>query len=67
MMSENKKDHLPLYGIGPALCYPMAVLSAVGIYLSAKRIIPGTVHKGSCAEKGLRTANAKCAIILDGR
>lgn len=40
---ENKK-HLPLYGIGPALCYPMAVLSAVGIWLSVKGILPGRIE-----------------------
>ncbi len=42
-MEKNKKDHLPLYGIGPALCYPMAVLTAVGIYLSVKGYISGTI------------------------
>ena len=40
---ENKK-HLPLYGIGPALCYPMAVLSAVGIWLSVKGILPCVIE-----------------------
>ena len=25
---NNKKGHLPVFGIGPALCYPMALLSA---------------------------------------
>ncbi len=44
---KSKKDHLPLYGIGPALCWPMAVLSAVGIYLSAKRIIPGAIENNA--------------------
>lgn len=37
---KNKKGHLPLFGIGPALCFPMAILSAIGILLSAKGIIP---------------------------
>ncbi len=41
-MKENR-DHLPVYGIGPALCYPMAVLSAIGIWMSEKEIIPGKV------------------------
>ena len=40
MVERKKKDHLPIYGIGPALCYPMAMLSAVGIWLSVKGIIP---------------------------
>lgn len=38
-----KNDHLPIYGIGPILCYPMALLSAIGIFLSAKGMIPGKV------------------------
>ncbi len=41
---ETKKNHLPIYGIGPALCYPMALLSAIGIWLSEKGIIPGTIE-----------------------
>ena len=40
---KNKK-HLPLYGIGPALCYPMAVLSAIGIWLSVKGILPCVIE-----------------------
>ena len=40
---KNKKDHLPVYGIGPALCYPMAFLSAIGIWLSGKGKIPGKI------------------------
>lgn len=44
MIMETKKNHLPIYGIGPALCYPMALLSAIGIWLSEKGIIPGTIE-----------------------
>ena len=40
---KKNKDHLPGYGIGPALCYPMALLSAVGIWLSVKGVIPGRI------------------------
>ncbi len=40
---NEKKEHLPVYGIGPALCYPMALLSAIGIWLSVKGIIPGRI------------------------
>lgn len=40
--TEGKK-HLPLYGIGPALCFPMAVLTALGIWLSVRGYIPGTI------------------------
>ena len=40
----KNREHLPLYGIGPALCYPMAVLSAVGIWLSVKGVLPGAIE-----------------------
>lgn len=36
----EEKNHLPLYGIGPAMCFPMAILSGVGIWLSVKGYIP---------------------------
>ena len=42
--TDHKKEHLPVIGIGPLLCYPMAVLSAIGIVLSVKGIIPGTIE-----------------------
>ncbi len=44
MNRQKGTNHLPIFGIGPALCYPMALLLAVGIYLSVKGIIPGTVE-----------------------
>lgn len=40
----EEKKHLPIYGIGPALCSPMAILSAIGIYLSNKGYIPGVIE-----------------------
>lgn len=40
---KNEKKHLPLYGIGPALCFPMGVLTAVGGVLSGKNIISGQI------------------------
>ena len=40
---KNKK-HLPLYGIGPVLCWSMAIITAIGIYCSAKKIIPGIIE-----------------------
>ena len=40
---ENKKKHLPLYGIGPALCSHMALLTAVCIWLANKGYIPGRI------------------------
>ena len=43
-MDRNPKEkHLPFYGIGPALCYPMAMLSAVGIWLDRRGYIPGAI------------------------
>lgn len=38
---DQKKEHLPLYGIGPILCFPMIVLTAVGVFLSEKKIYFG--------------------------
>ena len=40
---ENKKNHLPLYGIGPALCCSMALITAVCIWLANKGHIPGKI------------------------
>ena len=37
---KNEKQHLPLFGIGPILCFPMAIISAIAIYLSFKGLIP---------------------------
>ena len=42
-MEKKEKKHLPLYGIGPMLCWPMAVLTAAGIRLSVRGIIPGMI------------------------
>jgi hypothetical protein len=42
-MEKKEKKHLPLYGIGPMLCWPMAVLTAAGIWLSDRGIIPGAI------------------------
>ena len=44
MRSSKEKNHLPVYGIGPLLCSPMAMLTAVGIYCSSKGILPGVVE-----------------------
>ena len=40
---DNKKEHLPLYGIGPILCFPIVVLTAVGVFLSEKKYILGKI------------------------
>lgn len=44
MEKTKEKKHLPLYGIGPALCFPMAMLSAIGIWLASRGDIPGTIE-----------------------
>lgn len=41
--NDNKKEYLPLFGIGPGLCFPVAVITIAAIILSAKRIIPGQI------------------------
>ena len=41
---ENEKKHLPVFGIGPILCFPMAIISAVAIFLSIKGIIPFVIE-----------------------
>jgi protein-S-isoprenylcysteine O-methyltransferase Ste14 len=41
---KKNKEHLPLYGIGPLLCYPMAMLSTIAVFLSFKKLIPCTVE-----------------------
>lgn len=43
MSNQKEKKHLPLYGIGPALCFSMAIVTAFGIWLAKKRIIPGRI------------------------
>lgn len=44
MKNKDNKKHLPLYGIGPILCFPMALLTGIGIYCSAKGIISGLIQ-----------------------
>lgn len=41
---EDDKKHLPILGIGPILCFPMAVLSAVAIIASIKGLIPFAIE-----------------------
>lgn len=59
----DKKEHLPLFGIGPLLCYPIALLSAMGIILSVKGYIPGTINNS--ALKNIMTA-AGIFLIIEG-
>lgn len=40
---NKEKKHLPLYGIGPALCCSMALVTAVCIWLANKGYIPGKI------------------------
>ncbi|MBQ1904629.1 MAG: isoprenylcysteine carboxylmethyltransferase family protein, partial [Ruminococcus sp.] len=40
---EKKNEHLPVVGIGPVLCLPVAVVTAAAITASAYGIIPGAV------------------------
>lgn len=40
----KEKKHLPLYGIGPALCCSMAIVTAIGVWLSIKGMIPGNIE-----------------------
>ena len=41
---ENEKKHLPLFGIGPILCFPMAIISAAAIFLYIKGLIPFVIE-----------------------
>lgn len=38
----KNKNHLPLYGIGPILCLPLAITMIILFNLSVKKIIPTT-------------------------
>lgn len=42
--NKNEKKHLPLYGIGPALCCSMALITAACIWLANKGYIPGKIN-----------------------
>ena len=43
---DNKKNHLPLYGIGPALCFSMALVTVVCIWLANKGYIFNITYNG---------------------
>ena len=43
IMKKKERKHLPLYGIGPALCFSMALVTAVCIWLANKGFIPGKI------------------------
>ena len=38
----NNKEHLPIYGIGPLLCFPLVIIMLVLFVLSLMEIIPTT-------------------------
>lgn len=44
---ENEKKHLPVFGIGPILCFPMAVISAIAIFLSIRGMIPFVIENNA--------------------
>lgn len=46
-MGKKEEKHMPVYGIGPMLCWPMAVLTVAGIWMSVRGIIPGAIENGS--------------------
>jgi len=46
MKKEN--GHLPFFGIGPVLCFPMAIVTAIAILLSVKGILPLTISDPVC-------------------
>lgn len=45
---EKEKKHLPVFGIGPILCFPMVILSAIAIILSANGAIPFVITNKPC-------------------
>lgn len=63
MRSSKEKNHLPVYGIGPLLCCPMAMLTAVGIYCSSKGILPGVIEN---KEINIILFVAGILLILEG-
>ena len=52
----NDKKHLPVFGIGPILCFPMAVISAIAMYMSIKGLIPFAIENNV----------VKCVFIVLG-
>lgn len=56
-MKDN--NHLPLYGIGPILCIPTVVITAVFIFLSVKGLIPGSIQNN-----GIRTIQLIIGVML---
>lgn len=53
---RNDKKHLPVFGIGPILCFPMAIISAITIYMSIKGLIPFAIENNV----------VKCVFIVLG-
>lgn len=60
---EKKNEHLPIVGIGPVLCLPVAVVTAAAITASAYGIIPGAV--ANTAAKTIMLALG-ILLILEG-
>ena len=40
---KNNKEHLPIFGIGPIMCYPAGVITAAAAFMSYKGFIPGRI------------------------
>ena len=41
---NSKGNHLPIFGIGPILCFPMVFFSSFAIILSAMGVIPFSIN-----------------------
>lgn len=55
----NNKEHLPVYGIGPLLCFPLMIIMLVLFVLSLMEIIPTTNFTS-----GINTVLLVMGIIL---
>ena len=60
---REEKNHLSVFGIGPALCFPMVIISAVAIVLSVKGIIPFAITNKTC---NIILLVAGILLILEG-
>lgn len=38
-MNAKKKDHLPLFGVGPLIVLPQVILTIIGVTLEKKGIL----------------------------
>ena len=40
-MNNEKKDHLPLFGVGPLIVLPQVILTIIGVILEQEGILIG--------------------------